>query len=40
MSQGKVREEIVKGIGKQFDPEYARIMISLIDNDKDYLMKE
>ena len=40
MSQDKVREEIVKGIGKQFDPEYARVMISLIDNDKDYLMKE
>lgn len=40
MPQQKVREELVKGIGKQFDPEYAKIMITLIDNDKNYLLRE
>ncbi len=35
-----VREELVKGIGSQFDPEYARIMISLLDKDDVYAMKE
>ncbi len=35
-----VREEFVRGMGTQFDPEYARIMIGFIDNDSEYLMKE
>ena len=35
-----VREEFVKGIGVQFDPEYAQIMIHFIDQDSEYLMKE
>ena len=35
-----VREELVKGSGIQFDPEYARIMIHLIDLDIEYNMKE
>lgn len=35
-----VREELVKGMGTQFDPEYARIMIQMLDNDKAYSMKE
>jgi HD superfamily phosphodiesterase len=38
--QQKVREEIVKGIGTQFDPEYARIMLHLIDEDLEYKMSE
>ena len=38
--QDKVREEIVKGIGTQFDPEYARLMLHLIDVDTEYEMKE
>lgn len=35
-----VREELVKGMGTQFDPEYSRIMIKLLDADKEYNMKE
>ncbi|MCR5167932.1 MAG: HD-GYP domain-containing protein [Oscillospiraceae bacterium] len=38
--QDKVREEIVKGIGTQFDPVYARLMLHLIDIDTEYEMKE
>ena len=38
--QQKVREELVKGAGTQFDPEYARIMVHLIDMDTEYRMKE
>ena len=35
-----VREELVKGMGKQFDPEFAKIMIHMIDLDIEYHMKE
>ncbi len=35
-----VREEIVKGTGSQFDPDYAKIMLRLIDQDADYNMQE
>ncbi|MBP0977917.1 MAG: HD-GYP domain-containing protein [Oscillospiraceae bacterium] len=35
-----VREEFVKGIGTQFDPVYAKIMIHFIDLDSEYQMKE
>ena len=38
--QQKVREEFVKGAGTQFDPEFAKIMLNLIDNDSEYSMKE
>ena len=38
--QQKVREELVKGIGTQFDPQYAKIMIHLIDLDIEYSMRE
>lgn len=38
--QQKVREEIVKGTGTQFDPKYAKIMLHLIDLDTEYEMKE
>ncbi len=38
--QQKVREELVKGTGTQFDPEYARIMLHLIDEDLEYSMSE
>ena len=38
--QQKLREEIVKGSGMQFDPLYARLMIHLIDVDTEYEMKE
>ncbi len=35
-----VREEIVKGIGSQFDPGFAKVMLRLIDQDADYDMQE
>ncbi|MBP3854155.1 MAG: HD-GYP domain-containing protein [Ruminiclostridium sp.] len=38
--QQKVREELVKGVGTQFDPEYARLMLHLIDEDLEYQMSE
>ena len=40
LSQEKVREEMVKGVGTQFDPVYAGMMIHFIDLDKDYEMRE
>ncbi|MBR0124881.1 MAG: HD-GYP domain-containing protein, partial [Treponema sp.] len=38
--QQKVREEIVKGMDSQFDPQYAKLMLHLIDLDSEYKMKE
>ena len=38
--QQKVREEIVKGMGTQFDPEFAKIMLHIIDTDTEYELKE
>ena len=38
--QQQVREELVKGAGTQFDPEFARIMLHLLDIDSEYEMKE
>ena len=35
-----VRSELEKGKGKQFDPYYADIMIEMIDDDKEYQMRE
>ena len=40
MPQAKVREEIAKGIGTQFDPLFAGIMLGLIDHDENYTMHE
>ncbi|MCH5185917.1 MAG: response regulator [Oscillospiraceae bacterium] len=40
LPQEVVRNEIVKGKGIQFDPEFADHMIFLMDNDKDYDMRE
>ncbi|MCR4587573.1 MAG: HD-GYP domain-containing protein [Lachnospiraceae bacterium] len=40
LPQQKVREEVYKGIGTQFDPEFARLMINLMDEDTSYLMQE
>ncbi len=40
LPQGIVREEIEAGIGTQFDPKFAKIMLEMIDEDTDYLMKE
>ena len=38
--QMQVREELVKGMGTQFDPTFAKIMIHLIDEDSEYVMQE
>ena len=35
-----VKEELIKGSGTQFDPQFARYMIQLIDHDVDYRMQE
>lgn len=38
--QERVREELVKGIGTQFDPRFGQIMIDLVDEDVDFKMKD
>ena len=38
--QQKVREELVKGAGSQFDPKYVKIMLHMIDQDIDYMMQD
>ena len=38
--QSKVREEIIKGSGSQFDPTFARILQHMIDLDTEYNMRE
>ena len=40
LPQTVVREEIAKGSGTQFDPHFADIMLKLIDDDKNYRLKE
>ena len=40
LSQNDVRAELEAGKGKQFDPSYTDIMLSMIDEDTDYTMKE
>ena len=40
LPQDVVRSEIEKGKGSQFDPEIADVMLSIIDEDKDYKLKE
>ena len=40
MPQDKVREQILNGKGTQFDPDFADIMLAMIDEDKDYKMHE
>lgn len=40
MPQAKVREELIRCSGTQFDPEYTRIMLQLIDQDPNYTMRE
>lgn len=38
--QGIVRNEIEKGKGTQFDPQFADIMLAMIDEDTEYKMRE
>ncbi len=40
LPQDVVRSEIEKGMGTQFDPDFAKVMLQMIDDDKDYNMKE
>lgn len=40
LPQDRVREEIVKGRGTQFDPKIADIMLQIIDEDEDYKLKQ
>jgi putative two-component system response regulator len=40
LPQRIVRGEIEKGKGSQFDPRFADIMLKMIDDDKDYIMRD
>ncbi len=40
MPQEKVRDEIEKGKGTQFDAEIADVMLQMIDEDKEYQMRQ
>ena len=40
LPQSVVRKEIEKGKGSQFDPVFADMMLQLIDEDTEYLMRE
>lgn len=40
LPQEVVRGEIEKGMGTQFDPEIAKVMLEIIDEDKDYNLRE
>ncbi len=40
MPQEKVRSEIENNTGTQFDPDAARCMLQIIDEDKDYILHE
>ncbi len=40
LAQQKVREELVKGVGTQFDPVFAIAMIHILDKDTEYALKD
>ena len=40
LPQDIVRNEIKNGKGKQFDPAFADIMLEMIEEDKDYILRE
>ena len=40
LPQEKVREEIEKGKGSQFDPTFADIMLEMMDEDSEYFMRD
>ncbi len=40
LSQEKVREQIFNGKGSQFDPDFADIMLTMMDEDKDFEMRD
>ncbi|MGM9519957.1 MAG: HD-GYP domain-containing protein, partial [Phascolarctobacterium sp.] len=40
LPQELVRQEITRGIGTQFDPRIAKLMLIIMDEDKDYKLRE
>ena len=40
LSQSAVRNEIERNIGKQFDPAFGGIMLSIIDNDRSFRLRQ
>ena len=40
LSQEKVRSEIAANIGIQFDPQAAKCMLDIIDDDRDFSLQE
>ena len=40
MVQGKVREKLTEASGKEYDPKIVDIMVSMIDKDTEYMMRE
>ena len=40
LPQNVVRAEIMKGRGSQFDPQYADVMVQIIDEDEEYMLHE
>ena len=40
LPQDKVRAEIERCAGTQFDPDVAKCMLTIIDEDKDYILHE
>ncbi len=40
LSQEIVRDQIKNGAGKQFDPGFAEILLQIIDQDKDYKLRQ
>ena len=40
LTQSYVRSEIEKGMGTQFDPVFAKIMLEIIDEDTEYRLRE
>jgi HD-GYP domain-containing protein (c-di-GMP phosphodiesterase class II) len=40
LPQEKVREELIRCSGAQFDPRFAQIMLGIIDQDTEYMLRE
>ena len=40
MAQGRVRQKLLEGAGREFDPKIVEVMISMIDKDNEYMMRE
>ena len=40
LSQERIKEELIKGKGTQFDPKFADIMLSIIEEDKEYKLRD